>query len=226
MCLSLYVRTIFIIGLLTLSNSCSSKNSNETTADAPACTSDCPTITSATAVSPGEQVTIHGENFIEGMEIIVGDQVIVPTVYSSTEASFALPDGVGVVYQIGISGNAEETVHTAASISADGIPVMTADSSLICEGTQFYDAEGVLSSGTRKCSRESASDCTCDGQQNFVVTGIYRSASTTGIESKIISGTTIAGVAGTYAEVPDCTGGWANRLCDNIHLQIGGHFTP
>ena len=86
----------------------------------------------------------------------------------------------------------------------------------VCSGTKYYDATGVLTTGTKVCAASQTSTatstttsttaasstplCTSDGAVGCVTTSAFKAADMSqAVASKIISGTTIAGVTGTTA---------------------------
>ena len=175
--------------------SCSSKPDVETVRSEGTCTTDCPQITTLNppAAQGGDQVTMEGENFYPGMTITIDGQVITPDVISATEASFTMPDGSPGSKAVLVTGNSDDSAFTAYQVADDGVPIFSASADLICQGTQFYNAAGKLTSGTANCS-VAPSDCSADGETGCVTTASFPSADASGLATKIVSGNTVAGV--------------------------------
>ena len=90
------------------------------------------------------------------------------------------------------------TIDNVFHLNDSSIPLITADKSLICMGMQFYDANGVLTTGTKNCS--GPADCTTDGEVGCVATAAVPGALATNLNpADIRNGQTIGGVTGSFS---------------------------
>ena len=64
-------------------------------------------------------------------------------------------------------------------LNDSSIPLFSGDASFICSGMQFYDANGVLTTGTKNCS--GPADCTTDGEIGCVATAAVPGALATNL---------------------------------------------
>ena len=79
-------------------------------------------------------------------------------------------------------------------------PLFSGDASFICSGMQFYNANGVLTTGTKNCS--GPADCTTDGEVGCVATATVPGALATNLNpADIRNGQTIGGVTGSFSGV-------------------------
>ena len=93
------------------------------------------------------------------------------------------------------NSNDSLTIDNVFHLNDSSIPLITADKSLICLGMQFYNANGVLTTGTKNCS--GPADCTTDGEVGCVATSAVPGALATNLSpGDIRSGQTIGGVTG------------------------------
>jgi len=66
----------------------------------------------------------------------------------------------------------------------------------ICADDKFYDEAGSLRTGTKDCAAVSLPSCSQDGAVGCVAVASFTAAATSGIANKVMSGSTVAGIAG------------------------------
>lgn len=116
------------------------------------------------------------------------------------------------------------------------IPLTDANPDKVCQGQKFYDRFGDLQTGTRICSQNDLDNmigkmldryeidgvkgkiptCSAEGQTDCLVEGAFRAVNTQGLAGKIISGASVAGVAG------DVTLPAANQVQSGVGFGVSG----
>ena len=87
-------------------------------------------------------------------------------------------------------------------------PVALLDTNQVCKGITFYNQEGDLIEGTGMCDGSNPIPCSADGATGCLANDTYPAALLSGAAAKIITGQTLAGVAGSAPARPsDCTAG-------------------
>ena len=90
--------------------------------------------------------------------------------------------------------NSEDTstIDNVFHLNDSSIPLFSGNASLICSGMQFYNASGILTTGTKNCS--GPTDCTTDGEVGCVANASAPAALTGNlVPGDIRSGQTIGG---------------------------------
>ena len=100
-------------------------------------------------------------------------------------------------------------------VGADGaadLVLMDVDPSRVCTGIQFRDGSGRTQSGTRNCP-DPLSPCNHDGAIDCLATDEFPAAAVTGLAAKVVTGQTVAGVAGTApgSNFPACASDGASN---------------
>jgi len=149
-------------------------------------------------VKAGSTVTITGKNFRPTMTLAIGGKPVGNLkVASDSAASFTAPtyQGFGLsnltADQDGSSTQSAVVYYTGTY--AD-FPVSSKPVSEVCAGDKFYDSTGTLQTGSRNCTIAAA--CTADGQAGCVSSASFPAANAASLASKILSGSTVAGIAG------------------------------
>jgi hypothetical protein len=158
------------------------------------------TAASATALKPitaipGDVVTIRGigfksnrqKNFVK-ITNSNGDEITAPaTVMSDTEATFVMPEGVGLgLTSVVIESNGKQLtgpMSFVANLADNALPILIDDAAEICSTKQYIDKNGDIQTGIKNCSGST----------------IDLSNLTAG---NIKSGVTINGVTGTLTPAP------------------------
>ena len=90
------------------------------------------------------------------------------------------------------------TIDNVFHLNDPSIPLFSGDASFICSSMQFYNANGVLTTGTKNCS--GPSDCTTDGEVGCVATATVPGVLATNLNpADIRNGQTIGGVTGSFS---------------------------
>ena len=90
------------------------------------------------------------------------------------------------------------TIDNVFHLNDPSIPLFSGDASFICSGMQFYNANGVLTTGTKNCS--GPADCTTDGEVGCVATSAVPGVLATNLNpADIRNGQTIGGVTGSFS---------------------------
>ncbi len=149
-------------------------------------------------VKAGSTVTIAGRNFRPTMTLALGGKPVTNLkVASDTAASFTAPtyQGFGLsnltADQDGSSTQSAVVYYTGTY--AD-YPVSSKAVSEVCAGEKFYDSTGALQTGTRNCTILTA--CAADGATGCASNASFPAAQVAGLASKLLSSSTVAGVAG------------------------------
>ena len=172
--------------------------------------------------APGETLTLAGTNFTSGLQLTAQTLTGSPAqtlsgtvkVLNATSATFQVPSNApyGALTLTASQGGAKQTVTIFSTGGKSDYPIIPLPIDQVCSGTKFYDATGVLTTGTKSCvasqtstatSTTTASStplCTADGVVGCVSTTAFKSADMSqAIPGNIVSGKTIAGVTGTAA---------------------------
>jgi hypothetical protein len=164
---------------------------------------------------PGDVVTITGSDFKSNRQKNFvkitnsrGDEVTAPaTVTSDTEATFVMPEGVGLgLTAVVLESNGKQLTGSmpfVVNLAGNGLPIIIDDAAEICSTKQYIDRNGDTQTGTKNCSGGgggSTPACSADGGSNCVVDGTtYKAAAVANLSAgNIKSGVTIAGQLGDY----------------------------
>lgn len=155
-------------------------------------------------IRPGGVVTLKGSNFSTQLQLKIAGTSIPLTILDDQNATFQMPvDQETGLWSLDFQVADKELAHFLMAINSgeaasfDNVPLAS-----VCNSQQIKLADGSLVSGRARC----ASECTGDGEVGCVTTDTLRSAQTNGLSAKVISGQSVAGIAGTAAVRPaDCT---------------------
>ena len=161
-------------------------------------------------IDKNDEITVHGKNLRASLVFSIGDTLIPTTSIQADTALLTFPEAIpfGIHTMKAQQDGHEVLIKVFATADKSDHPIMTELPAQICTAVQFYNAEGTLTQGTKNCT--TGANCSSDSQTNCRTTTNYPAADISGIASKIISGNTIAGVAGTAPSAEahiDCTGG-------------------
>ena len=164
-------------------------------------------------VSPGESLSLTGENFRSSLQVSVtgaaDSKALGVTVDSQTRLTISIPDQqpFGLLTLTFAQDGVTQNINLFSNGGKTDQPIITADPNLICSGMTFYDAIGTLQVGKRTCGSSSGQpQCSSDGVLGCVTVAGFPSAQLSNITaSSVLSGKTIAGVKGTAKVSPDCT---------------------
>jgi len=156
-------------------------------------------------VAPGDTVTFSGTGLNTKLKIqsavgtaSVGDPTL--QLLNSTTAKYTIPvtQSSGALDLTVSQGEVSQKLTLFSTTSANkSYPIITAPLEAVCSDIKFLDINGTLQNGTRNCSSTSNLNlCVSDGQINCVANSMYTAAQSGGIASKILSGSTVAGVTG------------------------------
>ena len=179
---------------------------------------------SALVVGTGNGFELVGTNFRPTLTLALADTPVNKLlVASDTKASFVIPNALnfGLTTLTAEQDGTKAAVPLFFTGSKTDLPITTKPAAEICAGERYYDANGDIQTGTRICAGAdlsaltagrlavgttvagvigtvvpSPADCTSDAQTGCVTTNIYPAANVTGLASKVLGGTTVAGVAG------------------------------
>jgi hypothetical protein len=166
---------------------------------------------------PGDVVTIAGSGFKSNRQKNFvkitnpsGDEVTAPaTVTSDTEATFVMPEGVGLgLTAVVLESNGKllaGSMPFVANLPGNALDIFIGDAAEICSTKQYIDRNGDTQTGAKNCSGTGGTtpSCTADGVVGCVTTASFKSADMTNVTAgNIKSGVTIAGQAGTVTPAP------------------------
>ncbi len=148
----------------------------------------------------GELISVSGAHFDEDVTLsFAGKPLSDVQVLSSQMIEGRMPKLIRRGKdQLSLTRNGIElskTVYYAGD--AGDYPLVTLDPSAICSDQAFYNAEGQLKEGTRTCLTETKSDCSQEGDTDCIVSGSLVAVETQGLAPKVLTGYSVAGVAGT-----------------------------
>lgn len=160
-------------------------------------------------ITPGKPTLLRGNNFRSSLQAVTRslnlaeELPVVVNVLNPNEAQLTLPEGIGYGPLAILLTQDGQTAKL--TVFSDGgktdYPVITADPSLICASTQFYDANGNLRQGAKSCRGEIPA-CERDGEQACVTSADFPAAAKQAIDpAHIKAGSMIAGIAGN---LPSC----------------------
>ena len=164
-------------------------------------------------VSPGESLSLTGENFRSSLQLSVtgpaDPKAQGVTVESPTRLTISIPEqqSFGMLTLNFSQDGTTQNINLFSNGGKTDLPIITADPSLVCSGMTFYDAMGILQVGKRVCGSSSGQPrCSSDGALGCITVTGFPSAQLSNITAaSILSGKTIAGVKGTAKVSPDCT---------------------
>lgn len=162
------------------------------------------------AAKPGELVSVTGDKIRICSQVKVAGMALYLNKIDDTHGTFVMPEKLGTKQIDVVSANSAKLVSDGAD---DGIPIITADPSLICSTVTFYNAKGEKTNGTKNCGQLATSSsssgsscptttpvsCTQEGQNScltndsFVV--VEKSKLTSG---NVKAGVILGGVTGAY----------------------------
>lgn len=151
----------------------------------------------------GETVVINGTNFRSTMILAFGGKKVEGLkVASDVSASFVAPkvDGFGLTHLTAEQDGYSLSISMFYAGGSADLPVITEAESEVCSGKQYYDANGVVRTGSKSCvSGSSYAACSSDGQTGCITTSSYPAANKAAISSwDLRLGKTIAGVSGSF----------------------------
>jgi hypothetical protein len=159
-------------------------------------------------VRAAETVTLTGKNFRPSMILALGGKLVSQLkVLSDVSASFIVPTAMAAggltltAEQDGVS----QSISLLFTPGDSSTPVITLAPSEVCAGLKYYDAAGNLQVGIKPCPAP-LPDCAADGATGCAANAAYKAAAMAGLSSKVLSGSTVAGVVGTAIPEyrPDC----------------------
>lgn len=161
------------------------------------------------AAKPGELVTVTGRNLIAGMKVSLNDIIVDLTVVSPETATFIMPQGVGIGLVDVKFVNGTSTIKTIALVSdsaPDDLPITLMAPELVCKDVSYRNGRGEIKKGLRDCTTTILADCTTDGETNCRANDAVKGAVVANMSAKVVSGASVAGVAGTVPVKPvDCS---------------------
>jgi hypothetical protein len=170
-------------------------------------------------VGAGDDVTVLGTGFREGMYMVLGgSQVLGLRITSGESASFLAPiqSKFGLVDLTANQDGIEQTVSLLYRGIKTDLPVITLSEPEVCSDNQYYNVDGDLKTGTRGCDKAIAlrlaeepfgssqsivshPNCWQDGQSGCVTTDRFKSVDTdfSALSSwDIRRGKTVGGIRG------------------------------
>ncbi|MEN9834983.1 MAG: hypothetical protein RL011_1176 [Pseudomonadota bacterium] len=171
---------------------------------------DCPppalkvTDISKVIAKPGELLTIKGENFRSSIRVNAerGAREIAAefTLDSANQLTLKVPaaNSAGLVAFNLVQDDVKQRITIFSDSGSSDFPVSNMSPDLVCGGLKYYDASGVLQTGTRNCgSGGSASGCNVDGQVGCLSTLDYPAIKIAALDPwNLRHGVTTAGVVG------------------------------
>jgi len=162
-------------------------------------------------VAPGDTVTFSGSGLNTQLKMqspagisVVGDSTL--ELVSATAAKYTIPGSTpsGLLTLTASQGDASQKLTLLTTISTNKVyPLMTGAADTICSDTKFRDINGTVQSGSRNCNEVASGNlCVSDGQINCIANSMYTAAATSNLAAKIVSGNSVAGVAGTVTPAP------------------------
>lgn len=154
----------------------------------------------------GETVEIRGVNFRPTMIIAFGGKKVSGLkVASDVSASFVAPkiDGFGLTNLTAEQDGVSQSISMFYAGSSSDLPIITEAESEVCSGKQYYDAQGVVRTGSKDCDSTPGTayaNCSSDGQTDCIATTSFPAANKSQFSTwDIRSGATIAGVSGSIS---------------------------
>ncbi|MCX6107300.1 MAG: hypothetical protein NTY08_15850 [Proteobacteria bacterium] len=215
--ISLAITAVLFVG-------CSSKMSVSTVGAIKKAATNAFKVTSLSKIvtAPGEVLTLTGSGFrstlslaqISGLNLndANGQSVTAQlAVQSGDKATVTLPSSMNFgKYALTLTQDGESQQITLFSNGGKtDYPVFTAGADEICVGKKFYDETGTLREGTKVCNLP-LPDCSEDGAKACTATAAYSAAATSGLADKVVSGQTVAGIAGNIT-LPNPTKVYVNN---------------
>lgn len=180
----------------------------------------CPVIQSYRPIAAyvGETVVASGEGFKPEISILIAGQAVTIEYISDQEARFVMPEGRPGLLKVDLSLDRLSLVSPKLyRLSKDNL-FSTASQSEVCDGQSFYNINGELVTGTKKCdanssdvtvnenmlSSEFVSDsitgsiptCSNEGESDCILRDSFAAGSNLSIADKLVSGHTVLGVNG------------------------------
>lgn len=154
-------------------------------------------------VSPGDTVEITGHNFRPEMVVTLAEgQAIDALIDSDTKASFQVPaDAPAGGANLTITqDDVTQKISLVFTAGKTDYPIVVGEPAILCAGTKYYDAIGVLREGTKVCNvAVEAKLCSNDGEVDCLTTATFKAAAVAALAAKVAVGASVAGVAGSYA---------------------------
>ena len=158
-------------------------------------------------VAANGTIELNGINFRPTMIVAFGgNKVSGLKVASDSRASFIAPQGTAfgltnvAVEQDGVA----QTVSVFYAGSKTDFPIVMKPETEVCSGEKYYDAQGLLKTGSRLCKEPAV--CAAEGQTSCMVSESFPAVSKASLASKLLVGQTVLGVVGTGSNRPaDCS---------------------
>ena len=158
------------------------------------------------AAAVGKEISIMGSQFQNLMQIKLNGQPVAYTYVSDREVKVLIPaDATTGKLNLDISqGVHTKHVDNLYALADTKIPLITTDPGKICDTMLFYDADGNLKTGTKKCTADVAPNCTMETQTGCIVSGndLTLVASKSLATENIKTGVTLAGITGSFDNKP------------------------
>ena len=168
------------------------------------------TALSKMVTAPGEVLTLTGRGFrstlslakMSGSNLADASGAAVNAkleVQGGDKATVTLPSSMSFgKYSLTLTQDGESQQITLFSNGGKtDYPIITAGADKVCSGEKFYDETGTLREGTRVCNLP-LPECSEDGAKACTATAAYSAAATNGLADKVVSGQSVAGIAGNF----------------------------
>ena len=151
-------------------------------------------------------IELNGINFRPTMIVAMGgNKVSGLKVLSDSRASFVAPQATG----FGLTNVAVEQDGVAQSVSVfyagskTDFPIMMKPENEVCQGEKYYDAQGLLKTGSRLCKEPAI--CAAEGQANCMVSESFPAVNKSLLAARVGAGQTVLGITGTAnGRLVDC----------------------
>ena len=162
-------------------------------------------------IAPGDTVTLDGLYHASfGVSLTVDGLPVDIEPAESGEITFQAPASQvnkALIVTLTVS-NTDYSVPSIYSLGSDSHPLITAPATTICSTQSFYNATGELVQGLKNCEEagtQAAPECTEDGATGCITTETFKAADTSNLASKVLTGSTVAGISGALALPGECS---------------------
>ena len=159
------------------------------------------------AAKPGDVIEVNGKDFSEtrplAARFVLPDKSfkdVKMSIRSSTSATFEMPDGLGLGMKsfTVVQGSKEvKSLDLVADSSDNTLPIIIMANENVCSDITYIDRDGAQVTGGKTCTPESHQTCEADGVVGCVTNDNFKAAQVSGLAAIVVSGNTVAGVAGT-----------------------------
>lgn len=151
------------------------------------------------ALAPGDTATIEGVG-LSNVEILIDDQpVSIRERQADRSLVFTMPAGDPGLQTLSIRKGGETATNVLIRLAADGSPVVVGGNlKNVCKGERYFTLSGNAIEGQRDCA-VAPPRCVQEGDVDCVASNEFPVAEKKTLASRLIEGTSVAGVVGTMS---------------------------